>query len=381
MRILFVAPRYHTNQIPIVEGLVKEGNRVYFWSQFTGLIEEHRAVKPVIMRKSVLTTITSAIRHAILPGGAAELEDMKKFIPSPVWILIMLMKLKPDLVITREKNRVSRVVSICCKIIGIKNVILYIQDPYFHKYEKQSIRQKIKSKILPKVIYTPVKYDTSNKCMDYHDRHSYHVPLVYTIENKISPIHAEYMANGELRLLDIGKYRGYKYHFGAIEAFKLLSQDQNVSLTIIGQCKSEDEIEYKAKLLSKIQEYNLEDRIRLLDNVPYSEMANIYKDYDMLLLPSKSESAGMVILEAMGNGMGVICTRTCGLAYCVEESGCGDIYTYDDPEELAKIVSKYASAPSLVRECANKAYSYIAENCSFENYRCSLNELICSEFK
>ncbi len=381
MKILFVAPRYHTNQIPIIEGLIEKGNSVHFWAQYTGIIEEHRGVEPIIMRKSLLTIIASAIRHAFLPGGAAESEDMKKFIPSPVWTLITLNRLKPDLVITREKSRVSRIISISCRLAGIKNVILYVQDPYYHKPKVQNLRQKIKSKILPKVIYTPVKYDASNKYVDYHDEHSYHVPLVYTPVNDTNSIHDKYVSGGVLHLLDIGKYRGYKYHFGAVEAFKLLPKDLNVSLTIIGQCESEDEKEYKSKLLAKIKEYDLGDKITLLDNVPYSQITDIYKDHDMLLLPSRSESAGMVILEAMGNGLGVICTRTCGLAYCVEESGCGNSYAYDDPKELAMLIKRYACDKDLVSECANKAYRYILDNCSFENYMNSLDELISAEFK
>ena len=40
MRVLYVAPRFHTNQIPIIRGWVKNGDQVLFISQFSGAVED-----------------------------------------------------------------------------------------------------------------------------------------------------------------------------------------------------------------------------------------------------------------------------------------------------------------------------------------------------
>ncbi|WP_196802986.1 glycosyltransferase [Butyrivibrio sp. MC2013] len=363
-----------------MEGLIKAGHKVTFWSQYVGLIEEHRGVEPALMKKSLITSIGSYIRHKTLSGGAAESEDLKKFIPSPVWVYNSLKAMKPDLVITRERSRVSRVISICCRLAGIEHTVLYVQEPYYHSPSHPGLRERIKEKILPGVIYTPVKYDPSSDERTYHDEHSYHLPLVYEAGPREEAVHKDYMPGGVLRLLDIGKYRDYKHHIGAIKAMVALDRDCPVHLTIIGQCESEDEKAHKKMLLSRIREYDIEDKVSLYDNIPYSEMNDLYQKYDMLLLPSKAESAGMVILEAMGNGLGVICTRTCGLAYCVEEAGAGASYDYDDYESLAAIIGSFCADPDRVRNCAEKAYDYIRDNNDFEAYYSSLKELMKREY-
>jgi hypothetical protein len=46
MRILFVAPRYHTNQVEIVRTLLACGHQVWFHAATIGPTENHLAVVP-----------------------------------------------------------------------------------------------------------------------------------------------------------------------------------------------------------------------------------------------------------------------------------------------------------------------------------------------
>jgi glycosyltransferase involved in cell wall biosynthesis len=291
MKILFAAPRYHTNQIPIVEGLLKSGHTVEFWAQFVGSSEDHSALEPVLMKESPVTSGMAAVRRRIYPGAKAESVNARKFIPSLFWVIARLRSMKPDLVITRERGRLTRIITIACKLCGIRKIILYIQDPLYRRPQKTNFRDRVKAHVMPGCIYTPIKYNAADPHMDYRLPHSYFVPLVYTPDDKRSPLHSQYCTDGTLHLLDIGKYRGYKYHFGAVEAMHLLPEGCRADLTIIGQCESDDEKEYRSRLWKKIDEYDLGSRIHLMSNVPYSEMRDIYSRYDMLLLPSRSESA------------------------------------------------------------------------------------------
>jgi len=379
MKIIFAAPRYHTNQIPIVEGLQKEGNEVIFWAQYVGVIEDHDILTPVMMHKSLITKITSFIRKKTLKGSDLESSNMKKFIPSFIWIIKEFLSEKPDVVITRERGRVSRVISLCCKMCGIKGVILYVQEPYLSKIRDKSLREKIKSNILPRIKYTPVKYMSAEENREVADEHMYYVPLVYPVRDKKDTIHEKYLEDGVLNILDIGKYRDYKYHFGALEAIRKLPKDAKIKLTIIGQCKTKDEEDYMNSLKQKAIEYGIEDKIELLRDVPYDEMKDIYSKYDLLLLTSKSESAGMVILEAMANGMGVVCTKTCGLAFLIEEANAGYTYRYDDADSLADIIERLEGDEEKVRRLAQNAYDYASQNNNFKSYKDALMNLLSNE--
>ena len=53
MRFLYVAHRYHTNQAPIMKGLVEHGHEVCFISHYRGEIEDYDYITPVIAGYSV----------------------------------------------------------------------------------------------------------------------------------------------------------------------------------------------------------------------------------------------------------------------------------------------------------------------------------------
>ena len=49
MKVLYIAPRYHTNQVPVVEGWLKNGHEVMFVSQVTNSGENHQALEPIVL--------------------------------------------------------------------------------------------------------------------------------------------------------------------------------------------------------------------------------------------------------------------------------------------------------------------------------------------
>ena len=50
MKFLYVAPRYHTNQMDIMQGLTQLGHEVRFISHYAAIIEDYSCVD----RKSVV---------------------------------------------------------------------------------------------------------------------------------------------------------------------------------------------------------------------------------------------------------------------------------------------------------------------------------------
>ena len=49
MRFLYVAPRYHTNQVPIIRGLKRKGHEVCFLSQYAGKVEDYSDLTPTVI--------------------------------------------------------------------------------------------------------------------------------------------------------------------------------------------------------------------------------------------------------------------------------------------------------------------------------------------
>ena len=77
MRFLYVAHRYHTNQAPIMKGLVEHGHEVCFVSHYRGEIEDYDYVTPVIAGYSVLFNMINWIYVHIFQRKNSKACDMR----------------------------------------------------------------------------------------------------------------------------------------------------------------------------------------------------------------------------------------------------------------------------------------------------------------
>jgi len=57
VKFLFLAPRYHTNQIGIIRNLIKNKHKVFFNSLYKGKIEDHSLIKPFNLPQSNVSKI------------------------------------------------------------------------------------------------------------------------------------------------------------------------------------------------------------------------------------------------------------------------------------------------------------------------------------
>ena len=118
--------------------------------------------------------------------------------------------------------------------------------------------------------------------------------------------------------------------------------------------------------------FNLE----LRQNIPFKEMNQLYAANDILVLPSKGESAGMVILEAMSQGLCVMSSINCGLASVLDEYECGFTFDIENPSTLAAQLDKLIANPCLIKEMGEKSVKVISENFLFANYKTELLKMI-----
>ena len=58
MKIAFLAPRYHSNQISLIKYLLKNKNKVSFYVTRIGKSEDHSSLKPAIIKLPKLKKVT-----------------------------------------------------------------------------------------------------------------------------------------------------------------------------------------------------------------------------------------------------------------------------------------------------------------------------------
>jgi D-inositol-3-phosphate glycosyltransferase len=89
------------------------------------------------------------------------------------------------------------------------------------------------------------------------------------------------------------------------------------------------------------------DRIRFVEPVPHDELPSLYAAADVLLVPSRSESFGLVALEAQACGVPVLASAVGGLPYVVEDGETGFLLPPGDHAAFADRLVRLLGHPGL----------------------------------
>ena len=121
----------------------------------------------------------------------------------------------------------------------------------------------------------------------------------------------------ELSLLYVGRLLDWKGVDIALRAVsRLKSVRPDIRFTIVGQGPGRERL---IKLSNKL---GLQKTVRWVSWMPQPALARYYRAADLLLFPSLRDSGGMVVLEAMAEGLPVLCTDLGGPGLIVNAT-CG----------------------------------------------------------
>jgi glycosyltransferase involved in cell wall biosynthesis len=108
----------------------------------------------------------------------------------------------------------------------------------------------------------------------------------------------------------------------------------------------------KQQLLDQIHKSGLEDVVRLLGF--RSDVPSLIAASDLLVLPSRAEPFGLVLLEAMALCKPVVATRAGGPTEIVVEGETGMLVPPQEPEPLAQAISHLLANPRAAREMGHR---------------------------
>ncbi len=136
---------------------------------------------------------------------------------------------------------------------------------------------------------------------------------------------------GTLRLLFLGRLHPIKAVENLLEA---CARVRECSLVIAGK----GEPPYAALLESRIAELGLGGRVRLAGQVEGERKEALFRNADVLVMPSHSENFSMSVAEALARGVPVIASR--GTPWRrLEEIGCG-LWVDNAPASLASAIER-----------------------------------------
>jgi glycosyltransferase involved in cell wall biosynthesis len=114
------------------------------------------------------------------------------------------------------------------------------------------------------------------------------------------------------KFLFVGQLIPRKNIDGLIRAFAMMRNSEDI-LTIVG------EGECKSNLLHLVDKLDLQNRVKFVGHLEPSKMLNYYRQFDTLILPSFREVWGLVVNEALANGLQVVVSDKCGSASFVKD--------------------------------------------------------------
>lgn len=92
-------------------------------------------------------------------------------------------------------------------------------------------------------------------------------------------------------------------------------------------------------LKSKIQNYNLESKVHFLGVLSIEEMKLYYEEMDIIILPSKFEAFGLVLIEALSMGCPVLVSENFGALTYIKDRKFLNKYSFN-PKSSNDLISK-----------------------------------------
>ena len=160
--------------------------------------------------------------------------------------------------------------------------------------------------------------------------------------------------NINYRLVSVGRLVEEKGYEDLIDIISIIKKDiPNIKLDIYG-----DGPLYE-RLFNKIEKLNLKDNINLMGFCNHEEILSKFKNYDLYLMTSLTESFGLVLLEAMSESLACIAFDSANGAKTLLASGNGILIENRDKKKYSKEVVILLNNMNKLNNISKKGYNSI----------------------
>jgi D-inositol-3-phosphate glycosyltransferase len=153
-------------------------------------------------------------------------------------------------------------------------------------------------------------------------------------------------------LLFVGRLERLKGVEIAIRALALLRDrdHDDLRLIVLGEDSRDGDESEKERLKAVASALGVRDRVDFLGSVAHHELPFFYAAADALVMPSYSESFGLVALEAQACGRPVVASGVSGLRSVVRDEVSGYLIDGDDPAVYAERIGRLLADPELAQQ-------------------------------
>jgi alpha-maltose-1-phosphate synthase len=163
-------------------------------------------------------------------------------------------------------------------------------------------------------------------------------------------------------LLSLGRIDPIKNQAWLLEqAPVFLQRHPRLLVVLAGPCTDEA---YGEAIRRRIQEQGLGERVVLTGGLPPGDprLLGLLQEAVALVLPSVSETFGLVILEAWAAGTMVLSSRTSGASALVAHGENGWLFDLDQPHTFHKALDRTLAEPELARQMVARGTAVSAKH-------------------
>ncbi|HKW71484.1 MAG TPA: glycosyltransferase [Candidatus Dormibacteraeota bacterium] len=177
-------------------------------------------------------------------------------------------------------------------------------------------------------------------------------------------------------LLYVGRLERLKGVEVAIRALSLLRDRDHpdVRMLVLGEDSREGDESEMERLKAVAAEVEVRDRVDFLGSVAHHELPYFYSAADVCVMPSYSESFGLVGLEAQACGRPVVGADVSGLRSVIRDEVTGYLIDGHDPATYAERIGRLLNDPELAQQMGRRG-RLLAQRFSWSRTADRLEEL------
>lgn len=184
-------------------------------------------------------------------------------------------------------------------------------------------------------------------------------PFTFVIPN---PIDTELFKPQRIDPSNINKalaIRSMEWRYGLDIAIKAFAKLRSASLTILGRGSMMDFLYKLAKKCKAPVKF-------VTRYVKREDLPKFIASHGIFIAPSRQESQGVAMCEAMAVGLPVIATRVCGIPEFVRDNYNGILVPPDNPKAIRRAVLRLMADQSFYYELSKNAVEFVKRNLSQE---------------
>ena len=155
-------------------------------------------------------------------------------------------------------------------------------------------------------------------------------------------------------LLFVGRIQPLKGLDVAVQALAELEEPDAVLVVVGGASGLGGQAEYE-RILKLAAALGVTERVRFADPQPHYLLSTFYRAADAVLVPSRSESFGLVALEAAACGTPVVAAAVGGLRTLVDHGRTGFLVEGREPARYAALTERILHDPVLAEDLSAQA--------------------------